>query len=99
MLYYGVCRPPFIRISDRVNIPQDSHPEINFVGLLIGPRGNTLRNIEKEVYVATMAFSVHQFNVVTVIEIGTETVFFLAKLNRIGTTVLGSLFDGFRLSI
>jgi splicing factor 1 len=41
-------RPPLIRISDRVMIPQDEHPEINFVGLLIGPRGNTLRNLEKE---------------------------------------------------
>lgn len=29
-------------------IPQDEYPEINFVGLLIGPRGNTLKNIEKE---------------------------------------------------
>jgi splicing factor 1 len=41
-------RPPLIRVSDRVSIPQEEHPEINFVGLLIGPRGNTLRNIEKE---------------------------------------------------
>jgi len=24
-------------------IPQDDHPDINFVGLLIGPRGNTLK--------------------------------------------------------
>lgn len=24
-------------------IPQDEHPDINFVGLLIGPRGNTLK--------------------------------------------------------
>ena len=30
-------------------IPQDDHPEINFVGLLIGPRGNTLKTLEKEV--------------------------------------------------
>lgn len=30
-------------------IPQDEHPEINFVGLLIGPRGNTLKNLEKDV--------------------------------------------------
>lgn len=41
-------RPPLTRVSDRVLIPQDEHPEINFVGLLIGPRGNTLRNLEKE---------------------------------------------------
>jgi len=45
------CRPPLIRVNDRVSIPQEEHPEINFVGLLIGPRGNTLRNIEKEVCV------------------------------------------------
>ena len=24
-------------------IPQEEHPDINFVGLLIGPRGNTLK--------------------------------------------------------
>lgn len=29
-------------------IPQDEHPEINFVGLLIGPRGNTLKALEME---------------------------------------------------
>ncbi|CAG13447.1 unnamed protein product, partial [Tetraodon nigroviridis] len=41
-------RPPATRVSDKVMIPQDEYPEINFVGLLIGPRGNTLKNIEKE---------------------------------------------------
>ena len=25
-------------------IPQEEHPDINFVGLLIGPRGNTLKS-------------------------------------------------------
>ena len=29
-------------------IPQDEFPEINFVGLLIGPRGNTLKTMEKD---------------------------------------------------
>jgi len=29
-------------------IPQEDHPEINFVGLLIGPRGNTLKALEGE---------------------------------------------------
>lgn len=42
-------RPPIIRVNDKVMIPQDDHPEINFVGLLIGPRGNTLKNLEKDV--------------------------------------------------
>jgi splicing factor 1 len=30
-------------------IPQEDHTEINFVGLIIGPRGNTLKTLEKEV--------------------------------------------------
>lgn len=41
-------KPPVIRVSDKVMIPQEEHPDINFVGLLIGPRGNTLKNLEKE---------------------------------------------------
>ncbi|CAH1795116.1 unnamed protein product [Owenia fusiformis] len=41
-------KPPVIRVSDKVMIPQDDHPDINFVGLLIGPRGNTLKNLEKD---------------------------------------------------
>ncbi|PVD39561.1 hypothetical protein C0Q70_02196 [Pomacea canaliculata] len=41
-------KPPIVRVSDKVMIPQEEHPDINFVGLLIGPRGNTLKNLEKE---------------------------------------------------
>jgi len=37
-----------VKIVDRVSIPQEEHPEINFVGLLIGPRGNTLKGLEKD---------------------------------------------------
>ena len=37
-----------IKVNDKVMIPQDEHPEINFVGLLIGPRGNTLKAMERE---------------------------------------------------
>lgn len=29
-------------------IPQDVHPSVNFIGLLIGPRGNTLKRLESE---------------------------------------------------
>lgn len=38
--YYCVLfdRPPLIKIQDKVMIPQDNHPEVNFIGLLIGPR-------------------------------------------------------------
>ncbi|BFZ18030.1 hypothetical protein BsWGS_21069 [Bradybaena similaris] len=41
-------KPPIIRVNDKVMIPQEEHPDINFVGLLIGPRGNTLKNLEKD---------------------------------------------------
>ncbi|XP_063243335.1 splicing factor 1-like [Bacillus rossius redtenbacheri] len=41
-------KPPIVRVSDKVMIPQDDHPDINFVGLLIGPRGNTLKSMERE---------------------------------------------------
>ncbi|EDV20435.1 uncharacterized protein TRIADDRAFT_8175, partial [Trichoplax adhaerens] len=37
-----------IKVQDKVMIPQDDYPTINFIGLLIGPRGNTLKRIEKE---------------------------------------------------
>ena len=33
---------------EKVWIPQNEYPEINFIGLLIGPRGNTLRKMEAE---------------------------------------------------
>jgi len=44
-----LCRAPIIRFNERVYIPQDAHPEIGFIGMIIGPRGNSLRKIEKEV--------------------------------------------------
>ncbi|KAJ1907098.1 hypothetical protein LPJ81_000974 [Coemansia sp. IMI 209127] len=36
------------RFSDKVFIPVDENPGLNFIGLLIGPRGNTLKKIEGE---------------------------------------------------
>lgn len=41
-------KPPQQKISEKVLIPQEEYPDINFVGLLIGPRGNTLKSMEKE---------------------------------------------------
>ncbi|VEL27666.1 unnamed protein product, partial [Protopolystoma xenopodis] len=41
-------KPPQNRITDKVWIPQEDNPHINFVGLLIGPRGNTLKALEKD---------------------------------------------------
>lgn len=36
------------RPSDKVWIPQEEFPNVNFIGLLIGPRGNTLKKMEAE---------------------------------------------------
>lgn len=41
-------KAPQTKLNSKVWIPQDSHPEINFVGLLIGPRGITLKQLEAE---------------------------------------------------
>nr|CAG8446066.1 12715_t:CDS:2 [Entrophospora candida] len=36
------------KMQDKVYIPAREFPEINFIGLLIGPRGNTLKKMESE---------------------------------------------------
>ena len=56
-------RPPEVKISDKVYIPvgagrarmltrphgiADKHPDVNFMGLLIGPRGNTMKKLERD---------------------------------------------------
>lgn len=41
-------RPPLIKVKEKVLIPQEDFPDINFVGLLIGPRGNTLKSMERD---------------------------------------------------
>ena len=33
----------WIKVNDKVMIPQEEHPKIDFVGPLMGPRGNTLK--------------------------------------------------------
>ena len=45
----SLFRPQLIKFSEKVLIPQDDYPEVNFVGLIIGPRGSTLKTLEKEV--------------------------------------------------
>jgi Splicing factor 1 helix-hairpin domain/KH domain len=39
-------RPPMF--SKRLFLPTDQYPEINFVGLVIGPKGTTLRRLQEE---------------------------------------------------
>ncbi|RPA90973.1 hypothetical protein L873DRAFT_1820179 [Choiromyces venosus 120613-1] len=46
-------RPPshyrkLVAKHEKVYVPVGDYPEINFIGLLIGPRGHTLKHIEKE---------------------------------------------------
>eukprot|EP00128_Syssomonas_multiformis_P011736 Colp12_sorted_trinity150504_noHs@30680 len=41
-------KPEPRRLQEKILIPQADHPEINFIGLLIGPRGNTLKSMEKD---------------------------------------------------
>jgi hypothetical protein len=43
-------------------IPQEDHPEVNFVGLIIGPRGNTLKTLEKEVDLFIVFFYFYKIN-------------------------------------
>ncbi|KAF9169686.1 hypothetical protein BGX21_010118 [Mortierella sp. AD011] len=50
---YPDFRPPSdykrpTKTMDKVYIPVKEFPEINFIGLLIGPRGNTLKKMESE---------------------------------------------------
>lgn len=40
--------PSNCRFAEKIYLPARDYPEINFVGLLIGPRGNTLRRMENE---------------------------------------------------
>jgi splicing factor 1 len=46
--FHVLNRAPQAKICEKVVIPQEEHPDINFVGLLIGPRGNTLKSMEKD---------------------------------------------------
>ena len=36
------------RINEKVFVPQNEFPHINFIGQLIGPRGNTLKKLETD---------------------------------------------------
>ncbi|KAI9294708.1 putative splicing factor [Neoconidiobolus thromboides FSU 785] len=36
------------KLAEKYFIPAKEHPDINFIGLLIGPRGNTLKKMETE---------------------------------------------------
>jgi len=37
-----------VKLEDKIFLPAKEHPDINFVGLILGPRGNYLEKIKKE---------------------------------------------------
>jgi splicing factor 1 len=41
-------KPPEVKIEDRISIPTKEYPDINFMGLIIGPRGKTLQQLERD---------------------------------------------------
>jgi len=41
-------KPPQVKKTKKIYIPVKEHPEYNFIGLIIGPRGYTQKNMEKE---------------------------------------------------
>ncbi len=60
-MLYGVLilyifRPQQMRHIDKVMIPQEDYPDVNFIGLIIGPRGSTLKMLEKEVCLVVYSF-------------------------------------------
>lgn len=43
-----VCSPKQIRVEVKVRIPVKEHPKFNFVGKLLGPKGNSMRRMQEE---------------------------------------------------
>ncbi|GBG66641.1 hypothetical protein CBR_g66778 [Chara braunii] len=42
----GAAAGPLVRKTRRIDVPVDKHPNYNFVGRLLGPRGNSLKRVE-----------------------------------------------------
>lgn len=38
----------FVSLQEKIYVPIDEHPEYNFVGRLLGPRGMTAKQLEQE---------------------------------------------------
>lgn len=37
-----------LRAAEKIYVPVKEHPELNFIGLILGPRGNTHKRLEKD---------------------------------------------------
>lgn len=46
--YVDVYREKQIRVVVKVIVPVKEHPKFNFVGKLLGPRGNSMRRLQEE---------------------------------------------------
>ncbi|XP_075165026.1 quaking related 54B [Haematobia irritans] len=46
--YADIYREKPLRVSQRVLVPIREHPKFNFVGKLLGPKGNSLRRLQEE---------------------------------------------------
>ncbi|XP_037948330.1 KH domain-containing, RNA-binding, signal transduction-associated protein 3-like [Teleopsis dalmanni] len=46
--YADIYREKPIRVSQKVLVPIREHPKFNFVGKLLGPKGNSLRRLQEE---------------------------------------------------
>lgn len=46
--YVDVYREKQIRVVVKVLVPVKEHPKFNFVGKLLGPRGNSMRRLQEE---------------------------------------------------
>eukprot|EP00271_Cylindrocystis_brebissonii_P004147 TRINITY_DN1565_c0_g1_i1.p1 TRINITY_DN1565_c0_g1~~TRINITY_DN1565_c0_g1_i1.p1 ORF type:complete len:377 (-),score=48.24 TRINITY_DN1565_c0_g1_i1:679-1809(-) len=44
----GSAGGPVVKKTRRIGIPTDQHPDFNFVGRLLGPRGNSLKRVEAQ---------------------------------------------------
>lgn len=41
-------RPMQTRVEEKIYLPVDDYPDVNFMGMLIGPRGQSLKTLESE---------------------------------------------------
>lgn len=48
--FANVYREKPLRVVQKVYVPVHEHPKFNFVGKILGPKGNTLRRLQEETY-------------------------------------------------
>ncbi|KAE8751893.1 hypothetical protein FOCC_FOCC001370, partial [Frankliniella occidentalis] len=46
--YVDIYREKPIKVSVKVLVPSKEHPKFNFVGKLLGPKGNSLKRLQEE---------------------------------------------------